>query len=234
MSHSHAKHHSTESPLLVGASPSFNGLATAQAEHQRRIFGKNELEATRRHPILDSLRNIATEPMFILLAVACGLYFFLGDFTEAVMMFVSILFVAGIEIYQETKSERALEALRRYTRAQVRVLRDGDWAELLSEDLVPDDVLSLSEGERVPADGLLLQQHDLTVDEAVLTGESLPVEKGISAKENRLFQGITLASGSGILRVTATGSRTKFGKLGKSIESIESAATPLQLLAMAI
>lgn len=228
--------------------PIFKGLSTAQAEHQRRVFGKNELEAKRRNPILKSLRNIVTEPMFMLLAVACVLYFFLGDFTEAIMMVVSILFVAGIELYQETKSERALEALRRYTRAHVRALRDGHWIDLPSEDLVPDDVVSVSEGERIPADGLLLEQHDLTVDESVLTGESLSVEKSVEPENtpdtghrkpdtanrtpstvNTLLQGSTVATGKGIFKVTATGSKSEFGKLGKSIESIDAEPTPLQI-----
>lgn len=208
---------------------SFSGLTTAQAERQTRIFGKNELEATRRNPLLSSLRNIATEPMFLLLAVACVLYFFLGDFTEAIMMVVSILFVAGIELYQETKSERALEALRQYTRAQIRVLRDGKWIELPSEELVPDDIVALEEGERIPADGLLLEQHDLSVDESVLTGESLAVDKNLRENENLLFQGTTVASGKGVFKVTATGARSEFGKLGKSIESIDSEPTPLQI-----
>ncbi len=248
-----------EQPQPVGTTTSFTGLTNAQAERQRHTFGKNQLEATRRNPLLNSLRNIVTEPMFLLLAVACVLYFFLGDITEAMMMVVSILFVAGIELYQETKSERALEALRSYTRAQVRVLRDGKWVELPSEDLVPDDVVSVEEGERIPADGVLLEQHDLTVDESVLTGESLSVEKGVEGGGLKvegaapttlhpppttlnpppstlnpqpsalLFQGTTVASGKGVFKVTATGARSEFGKLGKSIDSIDAEPTPLQI-----
>lgn len=211
------------------STPNFTGLTAAQVTQQRRIFGTNELDATRRNPLLDSLRNIVTEPMFILLGVACVLYFFLGDLMEAMMMVVSILFVAGIELYQETKSERALEALRRYTRATVRVLRDGQWIDIPSEELVPGDIVNIAEGERVPADGLLVEQHDLSVDESVLTGESLAVDKTLNAQENVLFQGTTAASGRGIFKVTATGAKTEFGKLGKSIESIDSSPTPLQV-----
>lgn len=216
------------------------GLTTAQAAEQLRIFGKNELQATHRTPLLNSLRNIVTEPMFLLLAVACVLYFFLGDFTEAIMMVVSILFVAGIELYQETKSERALEALRNYTRAHVSALRDGNWVKLPSEDLVPDDIVRIEEGERIPADGILLEQHDLTVDESVLTGESMPVEKMVKGEAptatqeeqygaHLLLQGATVATGKGTFRVTATGARSEFGQLGKSIESIDTEPTPLQL-----
>jgi len=210
----------------VGDTPSFTGLTTLQADRQRGIYGKNELDDTRRSPILDSLRDIAIQPMFLLLVVACVLYFFLGDITEAIVMVVSILFVSGIEVYQGNKSERALEALRVYTRALVRVLRDGKWIELPSEELVPDDVVNIEEGQRIPADGVLVEQHDLSVDESVLTGESLAVEKEAS---NILLQGTTVTSGKGVFKVTATGARSEFGKLGKSIESIDAEPTPLQI-----
>jgi Ca2+-transporting ATPase len=205
------------------------GLSSAEAARQRAVFGPNDLEPPAKHPVLLSLRNIATEPMFILLAVACALYFALGDRTEGMMMVLSILFVAGIELYQETKSERALEALRRYTRATVRALRDGRWTDLPSEELVPGDIVQLNEGERAPADGVLREQNDLSMDESVLTGESLPVEKSLQEPDNQVFQGSVVAAGTGIFQVTATGVRTEFGKLGKSIESIDSSPTPLQL-----
>jgi len=191
-----------ESPHLHGESI-FTGLTTAQATVQRQVFGKNELEATRRNSMLNSIQNIVTEPMFLLLAVACTLYFMLGDFTEAIMMVISILFVTGIALYQENKSERALEALRQFTRAQIQVLRDEKWVALPSEDLVPDDVVRIEEGERIPADGTLLEQHDLSVNESVLTGESLSVEKSVKnepstvnlepSNVNRLLQGTTFS-----------------------------------------
>jgi len=227
------------SPIPEDNHFAFKGLTTVQAARQRGVFGKNELEASRRSPILDSIRNMVTEPMFLLLAVACVLYFMLGDLTEALMMVVSIVFVSGIELYQETKSERALEALRRYTSAQVRVLRNNKWIDLPSEELVPEDIVSIEEGDRIPADGLLLLQNDLSIDESVLTGESMPVDKLVQSPEkggeqdqkaalNFLFQGTTVASGKGFFKITATGSSTAFGKLGKSIETIDTEQTPLQ------
>ncbi len=213
------------------------GLSALEAKRLLAEFGPNQLEVARKNALWLSLWHVAQEPMFILLAVACVLYFFLGDLTEALMMLVSIAFVAGIEIFQETKSERALEALRKYTAAKVRVLRDGEWIEIDSTDIAPGDVVAISEGERIPADGVVLQQNDLTVDESVLTGESLSVEKTElpghngseeQARTSSLFQGTTVAGGKGTMRVTATGNRTEFGKLGKSIESIEKSDTPLQ------
>ncbi|HLP94129.1 MAG TPA: cation-translocating P-type ATPase [Saprospiraceae bacterium] len=212
--------------MTSGTTSITSGLTRKQAAEQLNIYGRNELNGQRRNPVLKSLLNIITEPMFILLAVACALYFALGDLTEAWMMVVSILFVAGIELYQETKSERALEALRKYTSAQVRVLREGQWIEIPSEELVPGDLVNLEEGERVPADGILLEQHDLSVDESVLTGESLSVDK---QAQNRLFQGTTVVSGRGLFQVTETGAATAFGQLGKSIDSMETVKTPLQI-----
>ena len=213
------------------------GLTTTQAAENLEKFGKNTLESAAKNHFIKSILGIVQEPMFILLAVACGLYFFLGDLTEAVMMLLSIVFVAGIEIFQETKSEKALDALRAYTAAQVQVKRDGIWVEIPAADLVPGDLVRICEGERVPADGVLLQQNDLAVAEAVLTGESLAVEKkaksGLSdlvfLDENLLFQGTTVASGQGIFKVIATGNRTKLGQLGRSIDEIDQSPTPLQL-----
>lgn len=209
------------------------GLTTQQAAEAQLKFGKNTLASANKNHLLKSILDIVREPMFILLAVACLLYFFLGDTTEAVMMLVSIVFVAGIGIYQETKSEKALDALRAYTEPLVKVLRDGVWAEIPAEELVPGDLVNIGEGERIAADGLVLQQNDLTVAEAVLTGESLAVEKKASGSEteaqNRLFHGTTVASGQSIFQVTATGNRTKLGQLGLSIESIETSPTPLQV-----
>ncbi|MBL7825810.1 MAG: HAD-IC family P-type ATPase, partial [Saprospiraceae bacterium] len=205
------------------------GLTTAEAFEKQRKFGKNVLTSTERNHLWESLKHIALEPMFLLLAVACTLYFILGDLAEAVMMLVSIAFVAGIEVYQETKSEKALEALRRYTEAQVRVLRDGAWTLLPAEELVPGDVVEAGEGDHIPADGIVLEQHDLSVDESILTGESLAVDKNVKEGHNLLYQGTTVASGSGVFRVSTIGNNTELGKLGKSIEQIDPPATPLQL-----
>lgn len=204
------------------------GLTQAEAEKRQIQYGKNLFYEIRKNHFLESLVHIVREPMFVLLTIACILYFTLGDLPEAVMMLVSIVFVAGIELFQETKSGQALDALRAFTSPRALVLRDGVWQELPTEEIVPGDVVNLGEGERIPADGQLLQSHDLSVDESILTGESLAIEKS-PVPENRLvFQGTTVSSGQGIFEVTSTGFRTELGKLGKTIESIEPAPTPLQ------
>ncbi|MFN0213309.1 MAG: cation-translocating P-type ATPase [Saprospiraceae bacterium] len=216
----------------LGSAASLSGLTTDEAKNQRQIFGKNEVDPAKKHPFFNRVRGIVTEPMFLLLSLATVLYFLIGDFTEAFMMVVAIGFVTGIELYQETKSERALDALRKLTRAQVQVLRDGNWVNLPPEDLVPEDLVSIEEGERIPADGILQLQNDLLVDESLLTGESMPVEKLVSNHEptsSEIFQGTTVVTGKGLFKVTKTGLHTEFGKLGKSIDSIDIEQTPLQI-----
>lgn len=206
----------------------FHGLSSAEATHLRKEFGPNSLESHQKNTIWRSIGHIVKEPMFLLLAVACILYFVLGERSEAIMMLVSILFVVGIELFQENKSERALEALRQYAAPKVKALRDGNWVELDTADLVPGDVVAISEGAHIPADGILLQQNDLSADESILTGESLSVAKD-EPNTSILYQGTMVTSGKGVMRVTATGNRTEMGKLGKSIESIEKGETPLQI-----
>lgn len=175
------------------------------------------------------LKEVITEPIFILLLLTCGLYFAIGDQSEAWLMVGAVVFVVLIEIVQEFRSERALAALRQFSRPRAVVIRGGEHLDIPVEDIVVDDLIAVAEGERIPADGVLLQQSDLSVDEAILTGESLPVNKSLAENENRLYQGTTVASGLGVARVQSVGMKTEFGKLGKSIESIESEPTPLQL-----
>jgi P-type Ca2+ transporter type 2C len=215
-------------PSPADVPESLTGLTSAEAAAQQKKFGPNALVVTPRNSLLNHLRDIVGEPMFILLASACGIYFFLEEWTEALMMLIAILFVSGIELYQEAKSGKAIEALRQYTKAKVRVLRDGAWIMLNSEELVPDDIIGIEEGELIPADGVVVQQNDLLVNESILTGESLPVTKSTNSEHRCVFQGTTVAAGKGTVRVSATGTATELGRLGKTVEETESAPTPLQ------
>jgi Ca2+-transporting ATPase len=205
-----------------------SGLTQQEVEQSRRKYGSNSLYIRPRRGLLRLLREVFSDPMFLLLLVACALYFTLGDLTEAWMMVGGVLFVVAIEIVQEYRSETALEALRQYAQPRVRVIREGRRQEIPAEEVVVGDLLVFEEGERLAADGVLIQQNDLSIDEAVLTGESLPVDKSLDEGRNKVFQGTTVSSGMGIAWVEAVGAGTAFGKLGKSIESIESEPTPLQ------
>jgi len=204
------------------------GLTEAEVAASRARHGANALYLRPKRQVWHILREIVQEPIFLLLLVGCGLYFAIGDTAEAWLMVVSIAFVVAIEIVQEYRSERALEALRLYAQPKVRVRRTGKETTIPSEELVVGDLILFAEGERLSADAVVMQHNDLTVDEAVLTGESLPVGKSVTVGEDRLYQGTVVATGMGIGRVEAVGVNTEFGKLGKSIESIELEPTPLQ------
>lgn len=175
------------------------------------------------------LKDVVAEPMFLLLVVACALYFAIGDASEAWLMVGAVIFVTLIEIVQEFRSEKALSSLRQLAQPKAVVIRAGKREDVPVEDIVVGDLIAFAEGERIAADAILLQQNDLSVDEAILTGESLPVSKKIGeAGQDLLYQGATVASGAGVAQVQAVGMQTEFGKLGKSIESIETEPTPLQ------
>ncbi len=204
------------------------GLSAAEVLQSRERFGSNRLYLHPKRPVLKILAETVTEPIFLLLILACALYFAIGDQTEAWLMVGSVFFVVLIEIVQEFRSEKALTALREFSQPKVQVIRDGHRQVIAVEELVVGDLLVFEEGERIAADGELVRQNDFSVDEAVLTGESLPANKTVNEGENRVFQGTVVASGMGIAQVKAVGAATEFGKLGKSIESIESEPTPLQ------
>ena len=205
-----------------------NGLNDAEVLAKRAQHGSNTLYLRPKRQFIHLLSEVVKEPVFLLLALGCVLYFIIGDTREAWLMAASIGFVIAIEIVQEYRSEKALDALRQYAQPKVVVRRNGEDLTVPAEEVVVDDLIVFTEGERLAADGTIVHQNDLTVDEAVLTGESLPVNKTISDGENRVFQGTVVASGMGIAQVAAIGAKTEFGKLGKSIESIESEPTPLQ------
>lgn len=203
------------------------GLGAADIEALQQQFGKNIFtqHSGRRLPAI--LKNVVTEPMFLLLVFAAGLYFLLNSVTEAMMMLTAILLVSAISVYQEMKSEHALEALKQYTAPLATVIRDGKNTTIPTTELVPCDILLLHEGDMIPADAIILSANDLTVNESVITGESLPVEKQADDKAP-LYQGSTINSGACTAVVTHTGNNTTLGKLGKAIASTPDEKTALQ------
>lgn len=143
-------------------------------------------------------------------------------------MLMAMVFVAAISFYQEVKSAKALKGLIQFTESRVTVIRDSQEKVIPTEELVPGDIMILEEGNRVNADGVIVQQNDLSVDESIISGESLPVEKNEKEHHNLLFQGTIINSGKCYARVSAIGNSTVLGKLGKSISTISSGKTPLQ------
>lgn len=144
------------------------------------------------------------------------------------MMLVAMTIVVSISLYQEVKNSNALKALRHLTSPKVTVIRDGTEYTVLSSELVPGDIMLLDEGMSIPADATVLQENDLSVNESVITGESVPVEKHITPGTNMLLQGTSINAGKCIAQVSATGSNTVLGKLGRSVVGYQSPKTLLQ------
>jgi Ca2+-transporting ATPase len=214
------------------------GLSGQEALERLRTEGYNELPAAKKSGFIGSLLGVLREPMFLLL-IACGLiYLFLGETTDAIMLLGFVFVIIGITFYQERKTERALEALRDLSSPRALVVRDGVEQRIVGREVARGDLLVLAEGDRVPADATLLQSSYMTVDESLLTGESVPVRKTAAAETREmgrpggdglpfLFSGTLVVKGRGMARVLATGANTEMGKIGKALQSIEVEETPL-------
>src|SRR5512136_2293215 len=151
------------------------GLTEVEAVERLKTEGYNELPSTKRRGILAIAWEVVREPMFLLL-VACGvLYLILGDHEEALMLIGFVFIVMGITIYQERKTEHALEALRDLSSPRALVIRDGVEKRIAGREVVRGDIMVIAEGDRVPADGVLLAGVNISTDESLLTGESVPV-----------------------------------------------------------
>ncbi|WP_460623569.1 HAD-IC family P-type ATPase, partial [Hymenobacter tenuis] len=203
------------------------GLTPAQVVVQRQRYGANTLAPAARNHLLGILRGIGSEPMFILLVVTALVYGLIGSYPESITMLAATILVAGISLYQEARSDRALRALQQLTQPRARVHRAGQETDIPSAEVVVGDVLRVAEGEQVVADGMLLQANDLQADESFLTGESLPVAKAADGQQ-RLYAGSSVSGGSAVLSVTAVGPQTRLGRIGGLINQVKTPPTPLQ------
>jgi Ca2+-transporting ATPase len=208
------------------------GLTTGQATDRLRMHGYNELASAQPKSLLTIGLEVVREPMFLLL-ISCGvLYMLLGEYREGAIMLFTICIIIFITFYQYQKTEKSLEALKRLSSPRALVLRNGIETRIPGTEVVPDDVILLHEGDRIPADAVLLEAWNFLVDESLLTGESVPVNKMVSsaseAAVDLLFSGTLVVQGKGIARVTATGLQTKFGQIGTSLQEIEQDETRLQ------
>jgi P-type Ca2+ transporter type 2C len=222
-------------PAAIG-SP---GLSDTVAGERLSLEGPNELPAARPKSTLRIAAEVLREPMFLLLIATGAVYLVLGSIEEAVALAASIFVVIGITLYQETKTERTLQALRDLSSPRALVIRDGQKKRIAGREVVRGDILVLSEGDRVPADALVLSEINLTAEESLLTGESVPVRKavwdGSSAMPRpggdiipAVFSGTLIVKGYGTAVVTSTGARTEIGKLGLALRNIELQNTNLE------
>ena len=215
------------------------GLTEQEARERLAVDGFNELPSSKKRSVFHILFEVVREPMFLML-IACGLlYMFLGDHEEALMLMGFVGVIIAITFYQEQKTERALEALRDLSSPRALVIRDGVQQRIAGREVVRDDLVLLSEGDRIPADAVMLTCSNFSVDESLLTGESVPVRK--KSWDGRLemgrpggddlpfvYSGAMVVKGQGMAQVRATGSRTEIGKIGKALQILQPEDTNLQ------
>ena len=220
----------------VRSSPT--GLAAAEVARRLAEHGPNELEAHKSVSAWETFAAQFKNVLILILLSATIVSGFLGHTLEATVITVIVLFAVVLGFIQEHRAGRALEALRKMAAPTARVMRDGEEVVVPARELVPGDVVVVRMGDRVPADARVLQSINLTVDEAALTGESVPVEKTVAAlgeaalpvgdRRNMMYAGTIAAYGRGRALVVATGMATEFGQIARLVESVDAGRTPLQ------
>lgn len=216
------------------------GLTDEQAATRLNTEGPNELPTAKPRSVLATAWEILCEPMILLLLGAGGIYLVLGEFRDSLVLLISIFVVLGISLYQERKTERALEALRDLSSPRALVIRGGQQRRIAGREVVRGDIVVLSEGDRVPADGVVLSAGNLAIDESLLTGESVPVHKAPSNGRSAMgrpggddlpfvFSGTMVVQGQGMAEIKATADKTELGKIGKALQTIAPEQTRLQV-----
>jgi Ca2+-transporting ATPase len=207
------------------------GLSSAEAAARLKRFGPNELPNPDRRSFGRVVLDIIRQPMFGLLLGGATVYLLLGEPLDAAVLALFATLSVSISIVQESRSERVLESLRNLASPRALVKRDGKLQRIAGRDLVPGDLVILAEGDRVPADALLLTGDEILADESLLTGESVPVRKKVAAADNSqsapggedlpsIFAGSLLVRGTGTARVTSTGFQSETGKIGQALQNI--------------
>lgn len=216
-----------------------SGLTEAEALRRLSAEGFNEMPATQPRGFLHIVLEVLREPMFLLL-VGCGLLYLLtGELSDAMMLLGFVLVVMSITVVQERRTERALEALRDLSSPRALVIRDGRRRRIPGREVVRGDIILLVEGDRVPADAVLRQSINLSADESLLTGESVPVRKTATEQTKAadrpggddlpfVFSGTLITAGQGLAEILTTGLHTELGKIGKALQSVTQEATLLQ------
>lgn len=207
----------------------YKGLTDEQVIANRKTFGSNELNKKVNNPIWGVLRDVILEPLFIILVFAATIYFLLGEFTEGIIMLFALALVSGISLFQENKSRNAVNTLKKLSAPMARVYRNSRLIKIPTEVLVIGDYLVIEDGDLVAADSKIIEAHDFTVNESMLTGESLAVSKDSASEVPLVFQGTFVTSGNCVAEVVAIGEKTALGKIGESLDKIQQSKTPLQL-----
>ena len=215
-----------------------NGLSGAEASQRLSEYGVNEIQAAKRVSAWEILLEQFKNVLILILLGATAISLFLGHGIESVVIAVIVLFAVLLGFIQEYRAERAIEALKQMAAPTASVLRDGAEVKIPARNLVPGDVIILHTGDRLPADARLLEAVNLQIEEAALTGESVPVEKHaqpipandipVGDRKNMVYAGTAATYGRGKALVVATGMQTEFGKIAQLLQTVETGKTPLQ------
>lgn len=226
----------------MGVPVSLDGLSAQEAARRLAADGPNELPTAKRRNLLQEAWEVVRQPMLLLLLGAGAVNFALAEPLDGAMLMAFVLVVLAISIYQEHKTENALAALRDLSSPRALVIRDGQQVRIAGRDVVRGDVMLLAEGDRVPADAILVEGTNFSVDESALTGESVPVRKVAGSAEQLsadmgqpggdatpwVFSGTLAVKGHAIARAKETGAGTELGKIGAALRTIAAERTPLQ------
>ncbi len=213
------------------------GLSSEEAERRLREFGYNELVERERVTLLEIFLNQFKDIFVIMLLIATAISFLIGEIVDASTIAVIVVLNAVVGFVQEYRSEKAMEAMKKLTAPKARVVRDGEEKIIPAREVVPGDVAILEEGDRIPADGRLIEVVELKTDEAVLTGESTPVGKTtevvdekspVADRKNSMFMATHIIYGRGKAVITSTGMQTEFGKIAEMVQAVEEEETPLK------
>lgn len=205
---------------VSSSSEQLSGLSSAQATQLLKVHGPNDPTPTESRRRFAVLAAFASNPLIAVLIVAAGISFSIGERVDATLVITIVLFSVVLDTAQNLRSEAAVKRLQSEIAPKAEVLRDGNWVEIPRIELVPGDVIRLDAGDLIPADCRLIQERDLHVQEAALTGESLPVEKEVGGKEEDewVYLGTAVVSGTAVGKVFSTGPRTRFGAIARDLQ----------------
>jgi len=215
-----------------------NGLTTIEAKRRQEEYGKNQLTVEKKESFIHKVLHIVSEPMFLLLIIAAIIYFVLGESRDGSIMLIFVIGIISIDVIQEWKTDKTLNALKNLSAPHCKVIRDGKEIVIESVDLVPGDLMIISEGVKIPADGEVLKASDLCVDESSLTGEAegvwkVTIEEAEASKDywrrDYCYAGTLVTQGSGHILIDKIGAKTEYGKIGEGVASAPELPTSLQV-----
>jgi len=216
---------------------SHSGITEEEVIKRKEIFGENKIISKKRFVKFKIFLRQFKSPLIYILVIAGAVTLFLGDLNDAIFIFIAVAINTALGFYQENKAEKALSSLANYLEKKTRVTRDGRIKEITIEELVPGDIINFSSGDNIPADGRIIHSNNLIIDEAILTGESLPEEKSsgvvelksvLGDRKSMVFSGTMVVEGVGSALVVSTGGNTELGAIATLITSIKDEFTPLQ------